>query len=699
MRNFGITFALAQKAVAWTLAVGVAVSTVACSDDGGKNGDAGSEGGSSGSSAGAGGRSGGSGGSAGSAGGSGGTNTDAGAGTGATADAGDAGPVAPPFVVTAGTALPNNAQLPISVDFAAPTDVTGKFKVFERPAGAVSHDPTSGGRLKIAKGTQGMLFYDPTPADGVGNVGVEEFTASLTFKADAMPNVYFAFAGDDKRSNTRQAMLQFNNGKDGPVGIADVDGFLFKYECSPQFWQVVDKACLVQIGEAYAAGAAQGGPSTYRFEITVKKAATEGQLYVYAAYWQDGEFIDHQVITYSYVTATAGEIGIGASPVGGDIYIDDFKVEAAKAIPDMRVQTHKGADGVSWFLWLPEGAGPINGLLHFAPSMMMPVGSVGEFALFDHHRRFAAAHRWGLISHHGKAPDMVASADAAVVALATASAHAEVKDVPWFVHGLLTGFAHQFANAHPEKTLGWFLDKPDMMAMAGVPTEAMKQVPGIITYSPTSAIGGLSGASPIFKAGRETGALWGLAAHGAQTHAVVDSFALYYTYLERLIALRMTNGAGPLKPLVKTQGWLGESKPFLTEEFAVVTPPPAADVVTQSWLPDEHVAMVFSAFHYMRFQPGTTMYARKRAHFMAAPRHGKAGESRTMTVGFVDPAVAWKKIEFFDMATKVGEVVTGAMPQFTYPALKKGVHTFTARVTDSADKVILVLPTTAIMAP
>ena len=88
----------------------------------------------------------------------------------------------------------------------------------------------------------------------------------------------------------------------------------------------------------------------------------------------------------------------------------------------------------------------------------------------------------------------------------------------------------------------------------------------------------------------------------------------------------------------------------------------------------------------------------KPVFFTSTPHHGLAGESRRLRVGFAD-GVVWKKIEFFDMADKKGEVQAGAEPELEFTNLAKGAHAFIAQVTDSADQVHLTHPVMVIMVP
>lgn len=617
---------------------------------------------------------------------------------------GQAGVEPPPFMLEVGTPIATAGTLPLDINFAAPADLTTKFKTFSRgETPAITHDATMGGRVKIAADMQAVAYYDTMP-DDTGTVGFTEFTASMKFQSTGLANVYLVLSGDNKRSDSRAVGFTVNNGVVGPVGVTDVDSLKADMDCSPQYWKVatIQNMCQSPMGSAYGFLAPEAGDKVYTLEVTTKKVS-DTSLTVFAAVYQGETFIDHQTYTYTGMKQVIGEVGFGGSAKGGDLFIDDFKLTAPKAIPDLKILEHTGTDGITWNLWLPEGTTPIQGLLHFSPGMTVGAGKAGEYSLFEMQRKFARANGWGLLTSTGAAPT-VTSADAALVALATTSTRPEVATVPLFVESLINSFANDFAATHPEKTIGFFQNKlaSENLAMAKKPTGATDpflSVPGIFTYAPLSIISGLGASSAQFKSGRELGAQWALVAHGGQTHAVVDSAALYLPFLQNLIDVRMTNGAGPLKPAPKEMGYLGEHRTIFMPIHADIVPVaayPAADDLTKSWLLNAHIAKIFSGFHYNRMMG--QMFAPRRAHFTSMPLHGKAGESRTVTVGFA-AGFMWEKIEFFDGNTKAGEVAKTAMPTFTYPALAKGAHSLIAQVTGMDGMVHMTMPVLVVMEP
>ena len=699
----------ARMTIRWNLACGsvfvaaVLFTVPSCKSDdgdgsGGAGGDAGGGGGGN-ASGGSGGRA--NGGAGGIIGGAGGL-ASGGAGGMAGGMAGAGGMEPPPFTLEVGTAITTPGILPIDINFALPADLT-KFKAFQKGDVAVAtHDTTMGGRLKFAADKQAALFFDTTP-DDTGSNGFTEFTASIKFQSTGQASVYLLLSGDNKRSDARLVSFTINNGVAGPPGVTDVDSLNANMDCSPQYWKVetIQNLCQSPMGSAYAFLAPEAGDKIYTLEVTTKKVS-DTSLTVYAAIFQGDTFIDHQIYTYTGMKQVIGEVGFGGFAKGGDLFLDDFKVTAPKAIPDLKILEHVGADAVVWNLWLPENTPAIKGLLHFSPSMAIGAGKSGEYSLFEAFRKFARANSWGLITNQGAAT--VASLDLALPALATASAHAEVATVPLFVESLISSFANDFAATHPEKTIGFFENKLSTANLAAAKkpagaTDPFLAVPGIFTYAPLSVISSLGGSSTQFKAGRELGAQWAMAAHGGQTHAVVDSSAFYLPFAQELIDARLLNGAGPLLPAPKAMGYLGEHKPLFAttqSDVAVVAPYGAADDLMKSWLLNADVAKIFSAFHYNRMMG--QLFLPRRAHMMSMPLHGKAGETRAVTIGF-QTGFMWEKIEFFDGGTKVGEVAKTQMPTFTYPALAKGAHSLLAQVTGMDGLIYMTMPVLVVMEP
>lgn len=620
---------------------------------------------------------------------------------GGVAGGGAGGTASPLPPIEVGMPVDTEASLPIEVDFAEPTDLSDKFKVFDRDEGALAHDTGAGGRLKIAAEKEAVAFYDPMPQDPAG-VGFTEFTASFKFQAAGPASVYFLLAGDDKRSDSKRVQLGINNGRAGPPGVADIDSIRTASLCSPQHWPRAEALCAEALGNAYAFTAMDGGPQVYTFEITTKKI-DDTTLQVYGVFLEGDQVIDHQIYTFTGLRQLIGEIGIGGLAKGGDLFLDDFKVVAAKPIPDLKVLEHIGDDLVPWQLWLPEGTTPIKGLLHFSPGMKMAPGGAGEYAMFEVQRRFARAHGWGLLSHATKHQPSVTSLDAALAAFATASGHAEVATVPLFVESLLNSLANDYAGTHPEKTLGFFQNKlgNDHFSGRKVPmgqSDPFLKVPGVFTYAPLSTQAGLAATSVAVKIGRDLGALWARAAHGGQTHAVVDSSAFYLPFLERLIAVRLTNGAAPIKTVAKEVGYLGDHTPVFTTpgDFAPIAAYGSADDAEKSWLLDADMAKVFSGFHYNRFMGGD--FAPKRVFMTAVPLPGKAGESRTLRAGFAQ-GFDWEKVEFFDMGRKLGEVTKNQEPQFEYQNVSKGAHALMAQATGVDGVIYLSHPVLLVMEP
>lgn len=683
------------------LALLAAFSGSACGGgDGGGGaaaGDTGSEGGSGGT------RSGGTGG-----GGTGGAGGETGMGSAGMSAAG-AGMGGEPFVPPMGAPLTANGMTNVNVAFANEADLTGKFKVLAAAPADLRYD---NGRVRIASGKTAALAYSTAPGD-TGTTGYEEFTASFDFQSAGDTSVFFHIGGDDKRSDTLEIRWTFGNGRGGPPGVADVDGVRLSGRCNAS--ALPANASLCPFGaeaSAYAFTAAQGGPDTYNFEITVEKLDAS-TLRVYFVLRENGKFIDHQRFDFGLLARTTGEVIFGGTAIDGDLLLDNFKIEPKKVIPDFRV--HEVSEGsVTWRLWLPEGDQPVRGLFHVTPAMMKSLLGQGEYGLYEHHRRMARTHRLGILSSEGgdMTTDRVASLEAARALLAETTGRNELNTAPVFVESLIDPFAVNYAAAHPDRTIGFVMNKP-FSGMGPTHSAASRAVPGMFIYSANSAMATKSVADALWAEGgmmRQPGALWSVFVHPNQTHAVVDSFVMYHALLDRLARTRLgANGA--LSPLDPLSGWNGERlllnpAPNMNANNNAgqsrVTAISNADNLTQSWLLDEHVAMLYSGFAYWRFvvQNGMAVIIPKRAFVKKMPMHGDVSDNdntRTIEIGFVDD-LRWTRIEFYDNGTKVREITSGE-PRHTYASLAAGFHGLHARVTDADGVLWATHPVGVVMQP
>lgn len=661
-------------------------------DDGGQGGSAG-EGGTGGGGA--------SGGSAGSGGGAG--------DTGPGGSAGGAGGDTPVEVPEPQGVIEKNGTFPVTHDFASADALDGKLQVFPNKD-AVSFE---GGMVKISKGTGAILVHDKSPTDKEGSTGYEAFTASVKFKAEGPAQVWFNFNGAANRADAYEVRLDVDKGRPGPLGVADVESIYLGTSCFLEAPRSGGGAtCKGGAGHAYGYLPVHPGPTVYTFRVT-SKPVDEVTRSVFFEILEGDNLVDHQRGRFLLPTRAVGDIAVGAFSRLSDVYLDDFIIEEAREIPDFGIQSVqkmvKDAFEVDQpyaiQLWIPEGLNKVKAILHASPGLQFPELGPGEIALFQHLRQFAQAHDLALVSGMGNA-----SADAlkeGIDELADKSGHAELKTAPIFIESLLSTLSYHFAAKNPDRVLGFVANKPSDNMLVEASVEATAAIPAAFIYSPTSIVASLATSKPIFDKGRMSEARWALLSHGGQTHAIVDSWMYYLPFMQELMRLRLDTG-GSLKPLAVNSGYVADFAPLTAPGTAwpakfvrYSTPEPA-----KSWLPSEEMAMIYSTFHYNQLSRERDPVTNEVS---AVPRpvwwknqaiHGKAGESRKLAVGWNPMVVSdWTRIEFFDGASKKGEVAKGMAPEFTFSSLSKGSHALMAKVTASDSKVYVTFPAVVIMAP
>lgn len=706
----------------------------ACKGDGGDDGADGSGGNRGGESAGgSGGGKGGSGGggTGGDGSGGGGAGGDAG-GTGGMAGAGGSVPQAfpeyeveprPAPITEPPTAQPSTAY-PGKIEFDAADDLSSKFFVRKGTASV------EGGALKIEKQRSAVLVYDTTP-DATPTDFYNQFSATVRFKSDKAPVVWFAFATDSNRNDGYQVSYRINKGRTGGPEDVDVESVHFCKECwlggiaevqSGDTGNICDSgsSCTSRDGEAYGWTYLEPNVGWSSVRVTVKPVPP-----FFLDAWVElldeaGVALDRQNHRFALVKRTIGEFTVGIRAADADVLVDSVTLEAPREVTMPEVVT---AEGTGLRMWLPtklRGQGKVKGVLMVDPQM----DGEGSRLFFHYMRRFASAHDFALVSAGGS------TGPAAVISgidlLADMSMHPELKLAPVFVNQLLSALPHE-AHGDPalsQRMIGFVLDKISLRrdAMdAPIPlaasTEAGRKVPGLYFFSRKSISSNFSRVRPVFTEGRGQDALWGMVLHTNQTNAIVDSWVMFLPYLQELIQLRL-NSDGTLKPLDKTKGYLGTVVDALAPMKYTVDVKPYADATemersdqTMSFLPGPESAAVYQGFYYFRAlrnaqgQPVTEgiypVLEPKKIRWKQAPPHGKPGESRTLALE-VASGFSWKKIEVYEVYKGVSlkkTIMAGANADqpITFEALGAGAHTFIAKMWSSDDVLHVTHPVVAIM--
>jgi hypothetical protein len=679
----------------------------------------------------------------------------------------DAGLEPQPEPVIEAYAAPT-ATLPVTVDFTAAADLSGKFKVL----GEATQSSESGGVVKIPNGKTAVLIYDTKP-DEERTDTFENFTATIKFHAERLTEIWFSFATDKNRNDGFTVRFGVDHGQDGPPGVADVDSLYRASKCWIKI-QGNGVDCRGANVESYGWTAFAPSMKPQTVKLTVRTDKTAKTIKTHAAYIDaDGELIDSSVYEWANneiaadmpgsmrVNRVNGELSFGLYAQASDAFIDEITIKAAEEIKDNGVVM---LDDSPAQIWIPPtiGAnGKIKGLIHTTPNLARPPNGVGDFALFEHLRRFATAHGWALIAGmRANRLEFGMHFEADLAKLADKTAHQEIKTVPVFLESLLNTLPYQALSDEnfSKRLIGFHANKP---RLGGAVNDGLGEsletdytieksagnIPGIVMYAGNSLIVPKGKAleafwwkyrfhvppaeamNTMYVAKPEDSALWALTGHNWQTHAVVDSWMMYLAFLQELIKQRTTNNDGttPLKPIDRSKGYLVTStmakivtdetmakyvadvKPF-TAFPATPAVPMQLSEPQSDWVLGPATALVWQAFEYQLKvarkvdNRNVVVDVAKLVHWATVPKHGKAGESRLLKLTLAPELAGWKKIEFFDAARDepwlpLATVMAGGATEYKFEDLSVGAHNFIARVTGPNDKIHMTHPVMAIFTP
>lgn len=156
-------------------------------------------------------------------------------------------------------------------------------------------------------------------------------------------------------------------------------------------------------------------------------------------------------------------------------------------------------------------------------------------------------------------------------------------------------------------------------------------------------------------------------------------------YLDAAVRLRYPSSGnvltGPLtlNPLDPLSGWIADNRTLKTNWVNIC---PAAqftgDIQQSSWLLSKDIAYPYRA--YASFNRPLTITSPTMNDSMNSPVQG-VGSSVPIVVD-ATKFPGWKKLEFYDGATKLGEITQGSA-QFTATNLALGYHVFSVLGTDA----------------
>lgn len=264
----------------------------------------------------------------------------------------------------------------------------------------------------------------------------------------------------------------------------------------------------------------------------------------------------------------------------------------------------KNFDKAEFRLWYPDGVSELRGIV-----LLMP-GSNGDgraMAQDTVWQAFATKHKFALVA--GRLTDKPheqnfiedyirvsdGSGDAVLSAindLATRSKHPELAAAPMLLWGMSAGgqFNYEFVAWKPERVIAFVVNKGGIYYSALLP-RAARETPGVLFVGGKDLEFRTNTIVGLFAVNRRAGALWTLSEEPSAGHIVGKSRDLALLFYEDVMAARMPEKAGTLKPMPAKPSFLGD---FKNKTFAPLGDGNAPGFPT-AWLPTERVAMMWQS--------------------------------------------------------------------------------------------------------
>jgi len=341
-------------------------------------------------------------------------------------------------------------------------------------------------------------------------------------------------------------------------------------------------------------------------------------------------------------------------------------------------------------LWIPPDVDTVRGILIVGNGAGGNVTSAAQNRVYQ---RFGEIHDFAVIGTglwgNFSAPSELSIWDNHLAALATASGHPELVHAPWAPIGLSNGgqMSYGFNSLRPDKVLAFITNK-GCCYNDRLPTEAALQTPGLLIAGELDTQVRRDSIRGLFEANRPRGALWSWVEEENTGHARSDD-EIVLPFMAEAIRLRYptdqlpspTNGVA-LNSLNEADGWLADQSTWMSGLVEVSSYADyEGDKSTAGWLLNENMAQLYRAFATydkpvsIQFPSSPVLLAESIGNQVPLPLSVRVNTSRIAD---------WTKVELFDYAQKLGEVMAGqgSTSAVVSTTLSPGrVHALTALVT------------------
>jgi hypothetical protein len=337
-------------------------------------------------------------------------------------------------------------------------------------------------------------------------------------------------------------------------------------------------------------------------------------------------------------------------------------------------------------LVVPEGLAVVRGILVVGP---YAGGDSRDYHEQVWYREFLKLHGFAFLGAANYYLRDYAVMQGAIKQFAADTNHPELVNAPYAATGFSAGggFTRLLMRADPDKVIAGVV-VGSTMKLPGPLTDAHRRVPmcvinGDLEHEPGEAGGMAKQLEPVLAEQRPKGARWGWMAVEGVGHEFAGQEVLAMPILDAAVRLRypadgdVRKGPVKLKTVELESGWVADNTTWKSGLTAIR---PAkqfkGDVAKSSWLVNEDVAFIYRAYSThdrpLKITSPDPMTARDKVC--------DAGSSVTIVVDDSKFA-AWKKLELYDGATKVGER-TNRPARFMVKDLKTGYHAYSLFGTD-----------------
>jgi dienelactone hydrolase len=329
---------------------------------------------------------------------------------------------------------------------------------------------------------------------------------------------------------------------------------------------------------------------------------------------------------------------------------------AARASTDRVYDT--SIDTHAMRLWLPGGVPVIRGVVVYINGAGGDSRGIVSQQVWQ---EFSRTHGFGVLGSQGFGRHATTGEGQLLLdglaRFATLSGQPELEHVPFLMAGFSNGgqYAYEFNAWRPERVIAFDVNKGGFYDTL-LPQAGSLKTPGILIAGEQDTQTRHDAIKRLFTGNRPRGALWAFVVEEDAAHCECASNDLLLPFFARAIALRYPADQSPrygpvtLRDVSETGGWLAD--PTTVQSGLTSIQPYTSypgDRSAASWLLDADTAHVFRAFS-----------TQNNPLLLNDQGVSSMGAFATLTVN-ASAFPGWRRVEFFQGATKLGEVTSGTL--------------------------------------